>query len=555
MTKDIAGLLVWLVGGGLILQSGVANQVPPTALLALGLLTFFFDALLLTAWGKTASRISPLTALAILLSGGTGFVVATLALFAGSILVCLSGKNKSKVLGDVSRSLGPLGAAPAMTVELPAPVPQLGLILGFLVLSLVLEPRRFALRPTLLGLFCAPWIALAGHHMANLAPWSLLLLVPVLVGLSSGKDDMFPVLLKLRKALLLTQAQAKVEAEKAKRFQNLLQAANLMARTLKPEDLRGALSRAAERAGAEGVKVYLPGEERPACQGVELLDGKARLAYTGKVPPQTRDQLEILARVFSTCWENAELHQQVLEALEETRRSQAQLVESSRLAAMGLMAAGVAHEVNTPLGAIQLSNELALKCLEKKPELVPKHLASIDRATERAQKAVERILYYAKPMGQEQIETFTIADVVEDALALLSHRVDRAKAEIHTDVPPTLQLTGERQSFYSLVFNLIMNGLEEVQSAEVAEIWVRCGETRDKIVLEVEDSGRGVPAELRAQIFEPFFTTRPSGEGSGLGLHLVKTAAELFGGSVGLVPSRQHGAIFRAEFPKNPSVP
>jgi signal transduction histidine kinase len=550
MTKDIVGFLAWLGGGSVMLFASQELQAPAIWLLVLGLMVFSFDSLILSSWGKTNSRVAPLAALALLFSGGMGFVVASVALLAGGLLICFSWRSRKMIPGDLCRSLGPLGAAPAQGLDLPEPFPQLAVVVGFLVLSLVLEPRRFALRPTLLGLFCAPWIALSCYVLGQVAPWSLLLMVPVLVGLSRGKDDMFPMLLKLRKALLLTQEQVKVEAERARRFHDILHAANLMARTLKPEDLRKALAQAAERTGAEGVTVYLPGEKRPRCQGIELLDGKARLAYSGEEDQAIRDQLEILGRVFSTCWENSELHQQVLEALEETRRSQAQLVESSRLAAMGLMAAGVAHEVNTPLGAIQLSNELAQKCLTRMPDAVPKHLASIDRATERAQKAVERILYYAKPMGEEQRETFTIAGVVEDALALLSHRVDRAKSEIHTEVPTGLELTGERQAFYSLVFNLILNGLEEVQSAETAVVWIRCGETADKIVVEVEDSGRGVPPEVRDNIFEPFFTTRPSGEGTGLGLHLARTAAELFGGTLTLVSPRQQGAIFRAEFPK-----
>ena len=550
MSKDVGGLLVWVAGVAFILSRDSIQDTSSLTLMLLGLLTFFFDAVLITPWGKTSSRVAPLVALALLFFGTQGFVVATLALLAGGLLVCLSGRNKSKIPGDMCRSLGPLGAVAVFFLQLPTVYARLALIITFLVLCMILEPRRYALRPTLLGLFCAPWLSLAIFSMSQEAPWSLVLVVPVLIGLSSGKDDMFPVLLKMRRALLMSQEQVKSEADKARRFQSLLQAANLMARTLKPEDLRRALEKAAARTGVDSAKVYLPEEKWPRGEGIPLLDGKARLVYAGGADQSVKDQLEILGRVFSTCWENTELHQQVLEALEETRRSQAQLVESSRLAAMGLMAAGVAHEVNTPLGAIQISTELAAKCLERKPEDVPKHLQSVERATERARKAVERILYYAKPMGKEEAETFSVAGVVEDALALLSHRIDRARSSVRTEVPESLQLTGERQSFYSLVFNLILNALEAVGATEEATVWVRCGQTDDRVVLEVEDSGPGVPEDVKAQIFEPFFTTRPSGQGTGLGLHLARTAAELFEGRLFLAPRREHGAIFRAEFPK-----
>lgn len=550
MIRDVGGLLVWLAGGAFVMSQKSAQDVSSFNLMLLGLLVFFFDAVLITPWGKTSSRVAPLVALALLFYGTQGFVVATLALLAGGLLVCLSGRNKSKIPGDMFRSLGPLGAVAVTALQVPTVYARLGLILTFLVLCMLLEPRRYALRPTLLGLFCAPWLSLAIYHLSQEAPWSMVLIIPVLIGLSSGKDDMFPLLLKMRKALLMSQEQVKSEAEKARRFHHLLQAANLMARTLKPEDLRLALEKAAMRTGVDSVKVYLPDEKWPRGEGVPLLDGKARLIYTGAGEQSVKDQLEILGRVFSTCWENAELHQKVLEALEETRRSQAQLVESSRLAAMGLMAAGVAHEVNTPLGAIQISVELAAMCLERKPEDVSKHLESVERATERARKAVERILYYAKPMGKEEAETFSVAGVVEDALALLSHRIDRARSSVRTEVPDSLHLTGERQSFYSLVFNLILNALEAVGAGDDATVWVRCGQTGERLVLEVEDSGPGVPEEVKAHIFEPFFTTRPSGEGTGLGLHLARTAAELFDGRLMLMPQREHGAIFRAEFPR-----
>ncbi len=550
MTKDITGLIAWLAGGAILYSAELEPAGQEVSLLVLGLLTFGFDALRVTPWGNTASRVAPLPALALLLHGQTGFLVASAALFFGGLLVCLAGRNKARILGDLFRTLGPLGSAGAASLPLPEPIPAFMLITVFSILSLALEPRRYTLRLTLGMLFCAPWMALACYEMSREAPWTLVLVIPILFGLSSGRDDTFPLLRKLRHALRLTQEQAKAQSEKARRFQNLLRAANLMARTLKPEALRHALKQATERTGMTEVQVYLPGEKWPVGGGVPLLDGRAQLTYSGTPDASQKDQLEILARVFSTCWENAELHQRVLEALEETKRSQAQLVESSRLAAMGLMAAGVAHEVNTPLGAIQISNELAQKCLQKKPEAVSKHLQSIDRATERAQKAVERILYYAKPMGEEEKETFTVSEVVDDALALLSHRIERAKSSVQTEVPEHIHLTGERQAFYTLIFNLVLNALEATGPDKEGSVWLRVGETKDRIVMEVEDSGEGVPQSIRPHIFEPFYTTRPSGEGTGLGLHLARSAAELFGGRLDLVPSRTQGAIFRAEFPK-----
>ena len=521
-------------------------------LLVLGLFCVFSDALLLSPWGKTSSRLAPILGLALIMEGPAGFMVASLAFLGGGTLLVLSGTERRKIAGDLLRTLAPLAALSAGSLSLPEPLPDLGLIFAYLFFSVALEPRRYSLRSTLLGLLCAPWLALACHSLGSEQAWTLLLLLPLLVGLSRGKDEAFPLLLKLRKALRQSQQQTKVESEKVRRFHHLLQAANLMARTLKPEDLRRALIKAAQNTGAENVQVFLPGEARQGSPGLPLLGGKASLIFSGEPDQSQRDQLEILARVFSTCWENAELHQQVVVALEQTRRSQAQLVESSRLRAMGLMAAGVAHEVNTPLGAIQLSTELIEGCLSKQPGEIPKHLKSIERATERAQKAVERILYYARPLGEAQAENFSLNAVLDDALDLLSHRIDRSKTKVHLELAPELRLIGERQAFFSLLFNLILNAVDATHETEEPTLWLRAGATEQKIVVEVEDNGPGVPEDIRPQIFEAFFTTRASGEGSGLGLHIARQAAESFGGRLDLVPSRGRGAIFRAELPPCP---
>ena len=149
---------------------------------------------------------------------------------------------------------------------------------------------------------------------------------------------------------------------------------------------------------------------------------------------------------------------------------------------------------------------------------------------------------------------FSLQEVVEDALELLSHRITRSQVSVETDLATGLELYGERQAFFTLVFNLVLNGAEAAQESEPYKVWVRTGATDSELVLEVEDSGSGVPEELRSKIFEAFFTTRPGGEGAGLGLHLAAEAAGLFGGRLMLYGRKQHGAVFRAVFPLNSTV-
>lgn len=548
--KDLSAA-VFLVGGLATcwLKGETADQVP-TAMLVVALMAVFSDLALLFKGGEKLSRVSVICALALAFLGRTGVLVAATTQLAGGAAIALAGKERRKLAADLGRSLAPLSAAALLTLPLPHPLPAFSASIAFLFLSLLLEPRRYRLRPTFLTLFCAPWAAYALARQSTSEPWALLLSIPLLIALSRGEDSSFPLLLKLKNALQASRQRAQESTQKVQRLAVLLKAANLMSRSLEPENLRRALQQASDSTGLEKSRVFLPGETATGEILLPLLDGRANLALSTEPDAEQRELLQILARIFATCWENSDLHRQVREALEETRRSQAMLVESSRMAAMGLVAAGVAHEVNTPLGAIQLSAELAEAHLARDPSKVKQQLAAILRATERAQKAVARTLYYAKPLGREGTETFALATVVEDALDLLSHRIARSQVTVEKDLDPTVSLTGERQAFFSLAFNLILNAADASVHSGPGKVWVRCGSNQRLAVLEVEDSGPGVPAQLQSKIFEPFFSTKPSGEGTGLGLHLAGQAAELFQGRLFLAASRGHGAVFRAEFPK-----
>ena len=552
LLKDLAAAGCLVVGGSAVFFNSVEPDVPVLLLGILGLLNVLSDLVLMTPWGRSASRISPVLGLALLFLGRPGLVTALVTVAVGSILLSTSLKDKRALMGDLLRTLAPLGAGGLLSLGLPAPFPMIGVCLGFLIISLLVEPRRFLLRPSLLTLFCAPWLSLAILFQARDNAWAIPLLVPVLFALSRGKDESFPALVRLRQALKHSRARRMEESEKVRRLAVLLKAANRMAQTFEERELKRILHQASLESGVEKARIELSG----GCSqnAIPLLDGKGALTVEGDLTTLQRDQLVLLGKIFTTCWEKVELHKQVVEALEETRRSQAVTVESGRMAAIGLVAAGIAHEVNTPLGAIQLSVELAETQLKSGDERMKKHLQSILRATERAQKAVERTLYYARPMGTEEKEMFSLQEVVEDALELLSHRITRSQVSVETDLATGLELYGERQAFFTLVFNLVLNGAEAAQESEPYKVWVRTGATDSELVLEVEDSGSGVPEELRSKIFEAFFTTRPGGEGAGLGLHLAAEAAGLFGGRLMLYGRKQHGAVFRAVFPLNSTV-
>ena len=259
---------------------------------------------------------------------------------------------------------------------------------------------------------------------------------------------------------------------------------------------------------------------------------------------------EVLVRLLAVNLQNARLHSQILEAMQRLKESQAQLISQNQLAAVGRLSAGVAHEVNTPLGAIKLSVESGLLSLEKDPAKARPKLERALKAVEKATRSVERLLYYSKPSDTQPPKIFHPHIVLGDCLELLSHRFKRHRVEIDVQMQTEASLYGVEHAFYEMVSNLLLNAGEAVERGEGRRMRVTLSQLDKTVVLTVEDSGPGVPEQLRGKIFESFFTTKGSGRGTGLGLHLVKEVATRFGGTVEVGASPElGGAMFVVRLP------
>ncbi|MGE0495982.1 MAG: sensor histidine kinase [Vulcanimicrobiota bacterium] len=544
MIQDLTALGLLVAAVAWLVKTGLGPAAP--ALLAFALMALALDLVLLQ--DRESSRTSVVVALAMTLLGPAGGVAGLVVSLVGALALLSTGKQARALPSDLFRSVAPLAAGVVVAIPLEGLMASLSACLGFALAALALEPRRPLLRLNLLTLVCAPGLALAILELVELHLLLLLLVFPLLVAAGRGRDEAGPLLGKLRRALQHSQLRQQEASQRAQRLSVLLKAANLMSTSLEPEKLRSALARAIQGCGVTG-RVYLAGEQPPQGRSLELPAQRGVLLLESEPSATQEELLRILGRIFSTCWENAELHQQVVEALEETRRSQAQLVQSSRMAAMGRLAAGVAHEVNTPLGAIQLSAEVAQRYLPDQPERARERLEAIVRSTENARKSVQRLLHYARPAEPEARERFAVAEVIADTLDLLDYRIERVKANLTVDCHADAQLEGNRHQFFSLLSNLVLNAIEAVADSDERQVHIAAHAQPDQLQLTVEDSGPGVPAELREQVFEPFFTTRPSGEGTGLGLFLASQAAAEFGGQLVCGASPLGGASFSARFP------
>lgn len=248
-------------------------------------------------------------------------------------------------------------------------------------------------------------------------------------------------------------------------------------------------------------------------------------------------------------------HQRLVQAHTELQASQEELIRTSKLAAVGQLAAGVAHEINSPLGAVLLNLQLARRNLRKgKTDKVDDKLELAEGASQSAKVIIAQLLDYSRPAPDAR-EHVDLVAVVSNALAL-------TQAQLHLDgvaiqrrlepVPPVLANAGELQQ---VVTNLILNARDAVLSdgAGAPEVWVSTELRGHEVAVVVEDRGPGFSPEVGERMFEPFFTTRPVGQGTGLGLSISHKIVERHGGQLS-AQSLPQGARFTVRLPAQDSL-
>jgi hypothetical protein len=232
-------------------------------------------------------------------------------------------------------------------------------------------------------------------------------------------------------------------------------------------------------------------------------------------------------------------------------RLEEQLIQQDRLASVGLLAAGVAHEVNTPLTGISSYAQMLLA--ESDPndprrELLDKIVTQAGRAS----RIARGLLTISRPRsagGEQRLavvrERVDLADVVDETLSLIALQIRKAGAEVeHVREDGRAVVFGDRSRLQQVVMNLLLNALDAIDSG--GAVVVRAGGTRIRhgqagVVLDVTDDGPGIPEEIRDRIFDPFFTTKAAGQGTGLGLSISYSIVREHGGELVAEPATPSG--------------
>ena len=286
---------------------------------------------------------------------------------------------------------------------------------------------------------------------------------------------------------------------------------------------------------------------------ISLPNGETRIANIAIAPLVTRN-FRTVGRIV------------LVDDITDRIELETQLTQSEKLSSIGLLAAGVAHEVNTPLAVISSYTQMLTKQLRDDARLAPV-LEKITQQTFRASEIVNGLLNFSRTSGAE----FTAIDLnvlVHDTLVLLEHQYKTAQIRVETDLLASLpQVQGNQGKLQQVILNLLLNAKDAMHGTSGATLRISTEVQSNRILVRIKDSGSGIEREHLHRIFDPFFTTKVKPQpgqhkGTGLGLAVTYGIMQEHGGKIAVESEVGVGTVFTLDFPApaavvalNPSQP
>ncbi|HSD44530.1 MAG TPA: ATP-binding protein [Burkholderiales bacterium] len=221
-------------------------------------------------------------------------------------------------------------------------------------------------------------------------------------------------------------------------------------------------------------------------------------------------------------------------------------MQTTRLASLGFMVAGVCHEVSNPLAAIHSMVQILQSKRGASPEMLEKGLAAISSNIARVL-AITRTLTEFSRVREGPIRTVTLAQAVENAASLLRHRAGANAIAVDAAIDPDVEALAQPSQLEQVVFNILLNAAQAMDGE--GRVTVTGHRRGPRAVLTIRDEGAGIAPEHLGRVFEPFFTTKPDGVGTGLGLTISSEIVRELGGDLRAGNHPQGGACFVIELP------
>ncbi|EFK08523.1 ATPase/histidine kinase/DNA gyrase B/HSP90 domain protein, partial [delta proteobacterium NaphS2] len=232
----------------------------------------------------------------------------------------------------------------------------------------------------------------------------------------------------------------------------------------------------------------------------------------------------------------------------ELEEAHLQLVQSDKIASVGRMAAGVAHEINNPLAGVLIYAELLQENLKDRPEQLA-DVQEIIKQTLRCKKIVSELLEFSRQsIGKES--SFELEKLIDSCLSLVTKQATFQDINIVKEIDPHIPaMVGDMGQLQQVFINLFINASDAMEGFGEIKIKALYRPEKSSVVIGVSDQGPGIPEEMQDKIFDIFYTTKPVGKGTGLGLSISQNIINLHGGSIRFECPPTGGTTFIIELP------
>lgn len=246
---------------------------------------------------------------------------------------------------------------------------------------------------------------------------------------------------------------------------------------------------------------------------------------------------------------------QLAEAYHNLSNTQEQLKIAEKLASIGQLAAGVAHELNNPLGTILLYSSMMKKDIEKifNNDQAVEDIELIVEEAKRCKNIVSNLLDFAR-QGKLHLKEFDLSELLHDLIRLSSQNPASRNIIFTSNLNGKCLIKGDEDQLRQVFLNIINNACDAMQDVEEKELKVSLINNDNEAVIEFEDTGKGIPPENYGKVFTPFFTTKSIGKGTGLGLAISYGIIKMHRGSINFTSEVNKGTKFIVKLPKNPEA-
>lgn len=256
---------------------------------------------------------------------------------------------------------------------------------------------------------------------------------------------------------------------------------------------------------------------------------------------KSRDEIGQLSNSFN------DMADELMERERSLKSAQLALVQSEKMAAVGTLSAGLAHEVKNPLSAVLGYTQLSMRKLEQ-PDVIKQHLETIESETRRCNEIIGNLMQFSR-QEKGEFDDLEINEVVEKSVGIVDHQLGLNNVQVAMDLAPDIpRIIGNANQLQQVLMNLAINA-QQAMDPDGGTVDIATYFDDENVYISVSDTGPGISQEVAEKIFEPFFTTKSAGQGTGLGLSVTYGIIRDHHGDIRVEQSDGGGARFVVQLP------